>query len=129
VLLVGGSVGVYLFYLQHQFEDAYWERGADWDYVAAALKGSSFFKLPKVLQWFSGNIGFHHVHHLSSRIPNYNLQRCHESEPALRAVKPMTLLGSLKTLGLRLWDESSKKLISFHEMRRARRADAGSKTS
>ena len=77
VLLVAGSVGVYLFYLQHQFEDVYWERGKDWDYVAAALQGSSFFKLPKVLQWFSGNIGFHHVHHYSSRIPNYHLERAH----------------------------------------------------
>jgi omega-6 fatty acid desaturase (delta-12 desaturase) len=121
VLLVGGSAGVYLFYLQHQFEDVYWERGRDWDYVAAALQGSSFFKLPKVLQWFSGNIGFHHVHHLSTRIPNYNLQRCHESDPRLLAVRPMTLLGSLKTLGLRLWDESAKKLVTFRQMRRARR--------
>lgn len=118
VLLVAGSVGVWLFYLQHQFEDAYWERGPDWDYVAAALQGSSFFHLPKVLQWFSGNIGFHHIHHLDAKIPNYRLQRCHESDPRFLLVKPMTLASSLKSLGLRLWDESSKKLVSFRELRR-----------
>ena len=102
VLTVAGAVGVWLFYLQHQFEDAYWERGEDWDYATAALQGSSFFRLPRVLQWFSGNIGFHHIHHLSPRIPNYNLQRCHESDPMFQEVRPMTLLGSLRSLGLRL---------------------------
>jgi omega-6 fatty acid desaturase (delta-12 desaturase) len=76
VMMVGGSAGVWLFYVQHQFEDAYWERREDWDYTAAALEGSSFYKLPKTLQWLSGNIGFHHIHHLSSRVPNYNLERC-----------------------------------------------------
>lgn len=121
VLLLAGSVGMWLFYLQHQFEDAYWERGDDWAYAAAALRGSSFFKLPRILQWFSGNIGFHHIHHLSSRIPNYNLQKCHESDPLFEDVRPMTLLGSLKSLGLRLWDESSKKLIGFRELARQRR--------
>ena len=122
VLMVAGAVGIWLFYLQHQFEDAYWERGEDWDYGAAALQGSSFFKLPKVLQWFSGNIGFHHIHHLSPRIPNYNLERCHESDPMFHAVKPMTLLGSLRSLGLRLWDESSKKLVGFRHLRQAKNA-------
>lgn len=124
VLLVAGSVGVWLFYLQHQFEDAYWERGADWDFVAAALQGSSFFKLPRVLQWFSGNIGFHHIHHLSSRIPNYNLQRCHESDPRFLAIRPMTLSSSIRSLGLRLWDESGKKLVGFRHLRQLRRAAA-----
>lgn len=121
VLMVAGSVGVWLFYLQHQFEDAYWERGEDWDYSQAALQGSSFFRLPAVLQWFSGNIGFHHVHHLSPRIPNYNLQRCHESDPLFLQVKPMTLWSSLRSLGLRLWDESSKRLVGFRHVRRLRR--------
>jgi len=79
-LTVAGSAGIWLFYVQHQFENAYWERNEDWEYTAAALKGSSFYKLPKVLQWFSGNIGFHHIHHLSPRIPNYNLERCHKSD-------------------------------------------------
>jgi omega-6 fatty acid desaturase (delta-12 desaturase) len=121
VLMVAGAVGVWLFYLQHQFEDAYWERGDGWDYTDAALRGSSFFKLPRVLQWFSGNIGFHHVHHLSPRIPNYNLERCHDSDPMFHEVKPMTLLGSLRSLGLRLWDESSKKLIGWRQLRHLRR--------
>jgi len=120
VLLVAGSIGIWLFYLQHQFEDAYWERGEDWDFVAAALEGSSFFKLPRVLQWFSGNIGFHHVHHLNSRIPNYNLQRCHEADPRLAAIEPMTLWTSLRSLGLRLWDESSKKLVGWRHLRHLR---------
>ncbi|MBX3465199.1 MAG: fatty acid desaturase [Planctomycetes bacterium] len=121
VLMVAGAAGVWLFYLQHQFEDAYWERGEDWDYAAAALRGSSFFQLPRVLQWFSGNIGFHHVHHLSPRIPNYNLERCHNSDPMFHSVQPMTLFGSLRSLGLRLWDESSKKLIGWRQLRRVRR--------
>jgi omega-6 fatty acid desaturase (delta-12 desaturase) len=121
VLMVAGAAGVWLFYLQHQFEDAYWERGDDWDYTAAALRGSSFFRLPRVLQWFSGNIGFHHIHHLSPRIPNYNLERCHHSDPLFQRVQPMTLLGGLRALGLRLWDEASKKLVGFRHVRQLRR--------
>ena len=88
VLLVAGSAGFWLFYVQHQFEGVYWERGDDWDYTTAALQGSSFYKLPRVLQWFSGNIGFHHLHHLSPRIPNYHLERCHEADPCFRACRP-----------------------------------------
>src|SRR5689334_7703108 len=98
VLLVAGSSGFWLFYVQHQFEAAYWEHGDDWDYTAAALKGSSFYKLPKVLQWFSGNIGFHHLHHLSPRIPNYHLEKCHQADPLFQSVPPLTLIGSLKSL-------------------------------
>jgi hypothetical protein len=79
VLLVASVAGVWLFYVQHQFEGVYWERREEWDYCTAALKGSSFYKLPKILQWFSGNIGFHHIHHLSPRIPNYNLEKCHRA--------------------------------------------------
>ena len=120
-LAVAGSAGVWLFYVQHPFEDAYWERGEDWDYSAAALQGSSYYKLPRVLQWFSGNIGFHHIHHLSPRIPNYNLERCHRSDPLFRDIEPITLLGSLKTLSLRLWDESSKKLVGFGHLRSLRK--------
>ncbi len=122
VLMVAGSVGIWLFYLQHQFEDVYWERGPDWDYDAAALRGSSYLKLPRILQWFSGNIGFHHIHHLSPRIPNYNLKRCHLSDPLFRNVKPMTLMGSLRSLALRLWDESSRRLVSFRQLRELRKA-------
>jgi acyl-lipid omega-6 desaturase (Delta-12 desaturase) len=119
-LAVAASAGVWLFYVQHQFEDAYWERGEDWDYAQASLKGSSYFKLPRVLQWFSGNIGFHHIHHLSARIPNYNLERCHRSDPMFHDIKPITLIGSLKTLSLRLWDESSKKLVGFRHLKKIR---------
>jgi acyl-lipid omega-6 desaturase (Delta-12 desaturase) len=98
-------------------EDAYWERGDEWDYTTAALQGSSFYKLPKVLQWFSGNIGFHHIHHLSPRIPNYNLERCHNSHPLFQSVKPVTLFGSMKSMAFRLWDERGRKLVSFRHLR------------
>jgi omega-6 fatty acid desaturase (delta-12 desaturase) len=117
VLGVAGAGGVWLFYVQHQFEEVYWERGENWDYADAALRGSSFYKLPAVLQWFSGNIGFHHIHHLSARIPNYNLQACHEADPLFQQVKPLTLWGSFKTMNLRLWDEGQRKLVGFREAR------------
>jgi omega-6 fatty acid desaturase (delta-12 desaturase) len=119
-LTVAGAAGVWMFYVQHQFEDVYWERGDNWDYAAAALEGSSFYKLPKVLQWFSGSIGFHHIHHLSARIPNYNLQKCHEADPLFQKVKPMTLSSSLKSMPLRLWDEKSRKLVGFEHLRHLR---------
>jgi omega-6 fatty acid desaturase (delta-12 desaturase) len=114
---VAGAAGVWMFYVQHQFEDVYWERGEDWDFVEAALQGSSYYKLPRVLQWFSGNIGFHHIHHLSSRIPNYNLERCHRSHALFREVKAITLFSSLKTLKLRLWDEKQRKLVGYRALR------------
>ncbi|NNM27970.1 MAG: fatty acid desaturase, partial [Akkermansiaceae bacterium] len=120
VIAVAASAGVWLFYVQHQFEDAYWERTEDWNYTAAAMQGSSFYKLPKVLQWFSGNIGYHHIHHLSARIPNYNLERCHRSHPSFAEVPPMTIWASLRSLHFRLWDERSKKLISFGQLKRQR---------
>lgn len=116
VLIVAGAAGLWLFYVQHQFEGVYWERGENWDYTKAALQGSSFYKLPKVLQWFSGNIGFHHVHHLSPRIPNYNLQRCHESTALFQQVRPVTLGASLKSLAFRLWDEQRKQLVGYAQM-------------
>jgi len=120
VTAVGGAIGVWLFYVQHQFEDAYWERGDNWEYAAAALQGSSFYKLPKVLQWFSGNIGFHHIHHLSARIPNYNLQKCHDADPLFQQVKPLTFWRSLRASTLRLWDEKSRKLVGYAHARRVR---------
>ena len=104
---------MWLFYVQHQFEDTYWEADPNWDFFMAAVRGSSYYKLPKWLQWFSGNIGFHHIHHLSSRIPNYNLERCHNSEPLFQSVRPMTLRSSLKSLGLRLWDEDKRSLVGY----------------
>jgi omega-6 fatty acid desaturase (delta-12 desaturase) len=121
VITVAGSVGIWMFYVQHQFEDVYWERGENWDFVAAALQGSSFYKLPRILQWFSGNIGFHHIHHLSPRIPNYNLERCHRSDPLFQQVKPITLFASLKSLTLRLWDEQRGRLVSFRQLRKDRK--------
>jgi omega-6 fatty acid desaturase (delta-12 desaturase) len=121
VLAFAGSVGFWLFYVQHQFEGVYWERGEEWDYTAAALQGSSFYKLPKILQWFTGNIGYHHIHHLSARIPNYNLERCHHAHEMFQGVKPVTLLSSFKSLTFRLWDESQKKLVGYSHLRQVRR--------
>lgn len=121
VMAVAGGAGVWMFYVQHQFEEVYWERSEEWDYTAAALQGSSFYKLPRVLQWFSGNIGFHHIHHLSSRIPNYHLERCHRSHPMFRNVKPITLRSSLKSFPLRLWDEKSRKLVGYRHLKHLRR--------
>jgi omega-6 fatty acid desaturase (delta-12 desaturase) len=108
-----GTLGLWLFYVQHQFEGAYWARTEDWDYTAAALQGSSFYKLPRILQWFTGNIGFHHIHHLSPRIPNYHLQFCHEADPVFMTIKPVTLLSSLKSLTFRLWDEQRNVFVGF----------------
>lgn len=120
VTAIAGSAGVWLFYVQHQFEGVYWERAEEWDYTAAALQGSSFYRLPRILQWFSGNIGFHHIHHLSSRIPNYNLERCHKAHPLFQSVKPITFFPSLKSLTFRLWDEPRKRLVSFRHLRKHR---------
>jgi omega-6 fatty acid desaturase (delta-12 desaturase) len=117
VLMVAGSAGVWLFYVQHQFEGVYWERNDEWDYATAALKGSSFYKLPKVLQWFSGNIGFHHIHHLSPRIPNYHLEKCHQAEPLFQTVKPVTLFSSFKSFTFRLWDEQRRTLVGYRQVR------------
>jgi len=117
ILALAGAGGVWLFYVQHQFEDAHWAHSPDWDYAEAALKGSSFYKLPRLLQWFSGNIGFHHIHHLSARIPNYHLEKCHRSEPLFNTVKPITLFSSLKALSFQLWDEQRQKLVGYAALR------------
>ena len=122
VTLVAGAAGIWMFYVQHQFEDVYWEHRDEWDYTTAALEGSSFYKLPKILQWFTGNIGFHHIHHLSSRIPNYHLERCHHSHPMFYTVKPITLFSSLKCVHLRIFDETTKQLISWRQFRKIRAA-------
>jgi omega-6 fatty acid desaturase (delta-12 desaturase) len=115
VSTIAGGAGIWLFYVQHQFEGAYWQRANNWNYTAAALEGSSFYKLPRILQWFSGNIGFHHVHHLSPRIPNYNLQRCHEANSLslFRRITPITLIASMKSLTFRLWDETRQMYVGF----------------
>jgi acyl-lipid omega-6 desaturase (Delta-12 desaturase) len=113
ILAVSSSLGVWLFYLQHQFEEVYWERQENWDVIRAALEGSSYYKLPKVLQWFTGNIGFHHIHHLSPAIPNYYLEKCHKDNPIFQEVKPVTLLASFKSFSLRLYDEAKGKLVGY----------------
>jgi len=121
VLMIAGSVGVWLFYVQHQFEGAYWERRGQWDYVTAALHGSSYYRLPKVLQWFTGNIGFHHIHHLSPTIPNYRLEECHRATPMFQRMEPITLWRSLQSLSFRLWDEQRRQLVGFGRLKTARR--------
>jgi omega-6 fatty acid desaturase (delta-12 desaturase) len=113
---LAGAAGIWLFYVQHQFEGAYWERRDQWNYLEAALQGSSFYKLPRVLQWFSGNIGFHHIHHLSPFIANYHLQQCHDADEFFGQVKPITLVASLKSLAFRLWDEQHKKLVGYRAL-------------
>ena len=117
--LLAGSMGIWLFYVQHQFEDAYWESCRRWSYTDAALRGSSYLKLPKVLQFFTGNIGLHHVHHLSARVPNYNLQRAHDENPVFRQVPTLALRDALRTVRLKLWDEERGKLVSFAQARLA----------
>jgi omega-6 fatty acid desaturase (delta-12 desaturase) len=117
--LLAGSAGIWLFYVQHQFEDAYWQPSAEWDFADAALRGSSYLKLPKVLQFFTGNIGLHHVHHLNARIPNYRLQQAHDENPIFHQVPTLTLWDALNTVRLKLWDEEQAKLVTFAQARRA----------
>jgi omega-6 fatty acid desaturase (delta-12 desaturase) len=116
--LLAGSAGVWLFYVQHQFEDTYWETADDWSYANAALRGSSYLKLPRVLQFFTGNIGLHHVHHLSARIPNYNLQRAHDRNPIFHDVPTLSLWDGLRAVRFKLWDEDRGRLVTFAEARR-----------
>jgi acyl-lipid omega-6 desaturase (Delta-12 desaturase) len=115
--LLAGSAGIWLFYVQHQFEDTYWTESTDWSYVDAALYGSSYLKLPKLLQFFSGNIGLHHVHHLNAKIPNYNLQRAHDENSMFHRVPVLTLRDGMRAVQLKLWDESRGTLISFAQAR------------
>jgi acyl-lipid omega-6 desaturase (Delta-12 desaturase) len=119
LLLLAGAAGVWLFYVQHQFEDTYWQSADDWSYADAALRGSSHLKLPKVLQFFTGNIGLHHVHHLSTRVPNYNLQRAHDENPIFHDVPTLSLWDGLRAVRLKLWDEDTGRLLTFAEARRA----------
>jgi len=109
--------GIWLFYVQHQFEEAYWERGKEWDYATAAITGSSHLRMPALLNWFTGHIGLHHVHHLGPKIPNYRLKRAHEENPIFHAAPELTLRTALKTLRLTLWDEASQRMIGFREYR------------
>ena len=117
---ISGMLGVWLFYVQHQFEDTYWEHHETWDFFDAGIQGSSHYALPKPLQWFTANIGLHHIHHVSSKIPNYKLQECFDENPEFRRVTSLHLLESLKCLFLTLWDEEQSKLVGFKHLRTLR---------
>ena len=116
IIYLAAIAGLWLFYLQHQYEDVTWVRSDKWNYREIAIDGSSFVKFPKLLQWFSGNIGFHHIHHINARIPNYKLEKCYHENPIFKEVQPVTFMKSLKTLRLRLWDEKNQKLIGFRDL-------------
>ncbi len=126
-LLLSGAAGVWLFYVQHQFEDTYWQSAGDWSYDDAGLRGSSYLRLPKVLQFFTGNIGLHHVHHLNARVPNYNLQAAHDNNPVFHGVPTLTLWDGLRAVRLKLWDEDRRRLVTFAQARapRGKRASPG----
>ena len=110
-----GILGLWLFYVQHQFEKVYWVHDDEWNRIRAAMEGASYYKLPKVMQWFSGSIGFHHIHHLKAGIPNYNLQKCYDAIPELQKVVPITLRTSVRSLWMHLIDESTGRMVSFRE--------------
>jgi omega-6 fatty acid desaturase (delta-12 desaturase) len=116
IVMVAGPTGVWLFYVQHQFEETYWERDDAWSFYRAGAHGSSFYDLPRVLHWFTGNIGYHHIHHLSSRIPNYRLREAWLENPALQRVTRLSLRESLRCARLRLWDEERRAMIGFREL-------------
>ena len=117
VVLTAATIGIWLFYVQHQFEDAYWQPKPSWDFAAAAVQGSSFYDLPRPLHWLTGNIGFHHIHHLSSRIPNYRLRDCHEANPELQKAPRLSIRHSFRCTRLALWDAQRRKLVSFRSVR------------
>jgi len=112
-LLIGSIGGVWLFYVQHQFDGVYWARDHEWDFFEASLTGGSFYKLPVILRWFTGSIGYHHIHHLNSRIPNYHLARCQRKIPILEKSPTVGVFSSLKSLKYRLWDEDKGKMVGF----------------
>lgn len=116
VLYIATAHGVWLFYVQHQFRDVLWSKSDDWDYMKTALKGSSMFKLPLVLNWFTGNIGYHHIHHLSPMIPNYNLKKCHRENAIFQEVNPITFWTAFETALLKLYDEKTGRMVKFSEV-------------
>ncbi|OCA90564.1 fatty acid desaturase [Bacillus sp. FJAT-27225] len=124
-LFIAGSLGIWLFYIQHTFEDSYFEHDPEWEYVQAAVEGSSYYKLPKVLQWVTGNIGFHHVHHLAPRVPNYKLEEVHKNTQPLQHVPTVTLSTSLESLKFRLWDEKKKRFVTYSEAKAYLKNNAG----
>ncbi len=113
VIWLAGMAGIWLFYIQHQFQSVYWARGHHWDYVASAFQGASYYQLPKALQWFSGNIGFHHIHHLNPRVPNYNLEKAYQSDELLRQSPTLNIRQSLACIKLALIDEKAGKMVGF----------------
>ena len=115
--ILAGTLGVFMFYVQHQFEDVYWESSEQWSYADAALKGSSYLKLPKLFQFFTGNIGLHHVHHLSAKIPNYNLQRAHDESPIFAEVPVLGFGDGLRAVRLKLIDPPSGRLLTWREVK------------
>ena len=127
--LLAGSIGIWLFYVQHQFEDAYWESGEDWNYRDAALRGSSYLKLSAPLRFCTGSIGYHHVHHLNARIPNYNLRRAHDENAIFHAVPTLHLWDAVRAVALKLWDEDRRRLVTFAEARRSTRRSTRARCS
>lgn len=125
VAMLGTAVGVWMFYVQHQFEGVYWRRAGEWNYLESAMMGASYYRLPRLLQWFTGNIGFHHLHHLAPKIPNYNLEKCQKVNPALANAPTLTLLTSLRSLRLRLYDEASGRLVGYRELKELYPTSAG----
>jgi omega-6 fatty acid desaturase (delta-12 desaturase) len=117
VILIAGAIGLWLFYIQHDFEGVYWARHEDWDQMRASLEGCSYYKLPAIMKWITGNIGLHHIHHVRPRIPNYNLQQCYNETPALQEIIPLTFCRSLKAPWFNLWDEKQTRLISFQSLK------------
>ena len=127
-VFIAAAAGIWLFYVQHQYERAYWAAGGDWDYAMAAVAGSSFYRLPRVLDWMTGSIGFHHVHHLSPRIPNYYLRRAHEENPYFHQAHRLTLRESVRAFSLKLWDEEQGRMVGWGEIARRRRPPAEAAT-
>jgi omega-6 fatty acid desaturase (delta-12 desaturase) len=125
-IMLAGGAGVWLFYVQHQFEGVYFDYGGEWTYADAALKGASHLKLPKVLQWFTGNIGLHHVHHLSARVPNYNLQAAHDANDFFHGVPEIGIAQGMRSMRLKVWDEDEGRLLTWAEARPKIRAAAHS---
>ena len=115
IVLLSNTIGTWLFFVQHQYEDAYWRKNDEWDYFDASIKGSSFLKLPKFFQWSTGNIGIHHIHHLSHQIPNYYLGQAYEENELFQDCKVLGFWESFKGIWLKLWDENTQELISFGE--------------
>jgi len=116
IVLVGSSIGAWLFFIQHQYENAYWQPDDSWDFARSAFQGSSYYRLPLVLQWFTGNIGFHHIHHLESRIPNYNLAACFANVPELRQAVTIGVWESVLSVRWKLWDEQRQRMVTFSEV-------------